>query len=64
MRFSRPMAVLGLLTSCFAVPAFAQAPIIPGQQTSGPVIQSTGMSIKVDDPTSSCPRDMCSRRSS
>lgn len=34
--------------------AAAQTPApapIPGQQMSGPVIQSTGMSIKVDDPT-------------
>ncbi len=31
--------------------AHAQVPVIPGQQASGPVIQSTGMSIKVDDPT-------------
>ena len=29
----------------------AQAQSIPGQQPSGPVIQSTGMSIKVDNPT-------------
>ncbi len=29
----------------------AQPPLVPGQQASGPVIKSTGMSIKVDDPT-------------
>lgn len=33
-----------------AVDAMAQSSI-PGQQQSGPVIQSTGMSIKVDNPT-------------
>ena len=38
-----------------AMAARAQAPSIPGQQTSGPVIQSTGMSIKVDDPTFGAP---------
>ncbi len=35
--------------------ARAQAPSIPGQQMSGPVIQSTGMSIRVDDPTFGAP---------
>ena len=29
----------------------AQNPVIPGLQPSGPVIQSTGMTVKVDDPT-------------
>lgn len=29
----------------------AQTTVLPGQQLSGPVIQSTGMSFKVDDPT-------------
>jgi intracellular sulfur oxidation DsrE/DsrF family protein len=46
--------VFGSLTlgvSCFAAPVIAQLPAIPGQQMSGPVINSTGMSIKVDDPT-------------
>jgi intracellular sulfur oxidation DsrE/DsrF family protein len=43
-----------LLSSVVAGLAAAQTPApapIPGQQMSGPVIQSTGMSIKVDDPT-------------
>ncbi len=31
--------------------AWSQATAIPGQQPSGPVIQSTGMTIKVDNPT-------------
>jgi len=33
----------------------AQGGAIPGQQPSGPVIQSTGMSIKVDNPTFAVP---------
>ncbi|MBL0169689.1 MAG: DsrE family protein [Gemmatimonadaceae bacterium] len=33
------------------VPVAVSAQAIPGQQPSGPVIQSTGMSIKVDNPT-------------
>ena len=33
----------------------AQAPAIPGHQPSGPVIQTTGMSIKVDNPTFTVP---------
>ena len=43
-----------VLSSAVAGLAAAQTPApapIPGQQMSGPVIQSTGMSIKVDDPT-------------
>lgn len=44
-------AVLATLVLIGAAPLAAQAPVIPGQQTSGPVIQSTGMSIKVDNPT-------------
>ncbi len=31
--------------------AHAQATVLPGQQMSGPIIQSTGPSFKVDDPT-------------
>lgn len=46
------MAVIGLAN---AESARAQAPLVPGQQRSGPVIQSTGMSIKVDDPTFAAP---------
>ncbi len=44
-------AALLLVAVVVSVTARAQAPVIPGQQMSGPVIQSTGMSIKVDDPT-------------
>lgn len=42
-------ALLAALALIVAVPVMAQG--IPGQQSSGPVIQSTGMSIKVDNPT-------------
>jgi intracellular sulfur oxidation DsrE/DsrF family protein len=35
----------------------AQGAPIPGMQSSGPVIQSTGMSIKVDDPTFDVSKD-------
>ncbi|MBP6773891.1 MAG: DsrE family protein [Gemmatimonadaceae bacterium] len=48
-------ATLALLALCIAAPLAAQAPVIPGQQPSGPVIQSTGMSIKVDNPTFTVP---------
>ena len=41
--------ILAAVTSSGATGA--QAPMLPGQQASGPVIQSTGMSFKVDDPT-------------
>jgi intracellular sulfur oxidation DsrE/DsrF family protein len=34
----------------------AQAPVPPGLQTSGPVIQSTGQSYKVDNPTFDVPK--------
>lgn len=44
-----------LASLLFAGTTGAQAPTIPGQQMSGPVIQSTGMSIKVDDPTFALP---------
>lgn len=37
--------------------ARAQASPIPGQQPNGPVIQSTGMSIKVDNPTFTVPEN-------
>lgn len=43
------------LTLFTAATLGAQAPAVPGQQMSGPVIQSTGMSIKVDDPTFTVP---------
>ncbi len=48
-----------LLAAPLQVPVQAQAPppAIPGQQRSGPVIQSTGMSIKVDDPTFRAPEN-------
>jgi intracellular sulfur oxidation DsrE/DsrF family protein len=52
VRFSplrRALALTAFLTAAAALGA--QAPTIPGQQMSGPVITSTGMSIKVDDPT-------------
>lgn len=50
-------AVLGTLVVSLAAPVAAQPPAIPGQQPSGPVIQSTGMSIKVDNPTFTVPDD-------
>ncbi len=49
-RRAAPFAV-AVLVLAIAEPARAQAPLVPGQQRSGPVIQSTGTSIKVDDPT-------------
>jgi len=51
------MATRTLLALALTVPASlaAQAPTIPGQQLSGPVIQSTGMSIKVDNLTFMAP---------
>ncbi len=52
-RFSalrRTLALTAFLTAPAAALG-AQTPAIPGQQMSGPVITSTGMSIKVDDPT-------------
>lgn len=55
-RLFRTAVTLGTLTACWAVPALAQAPVIPGQQPNGPVIQSTGMSIKVDNPTFVVPK--------
>lgn len=48
-------AVLATLVVILAAPVSAQPPAIPGQQSSGPVIQSTGMSIKVDNPTFTVP---------
>jgi intracellular sulfur oxidation DsrE/DsrF family protein len=45
------VAVFAALAALGTVPLAAQTPAIPGQQPSGPVIQSTGMSIKVDNPT-------------
>jgi hypothetical protein len=52
----RVAARAALLSTVIAGIAAAQTPApapapITGQQMSGPVIQSTGMSIKVDDPT-------------
>jgi intracellular sulfur oxidation DsrE/DsrF family protein len=38
-----------------SAPLLAQDAVIPGRQASGPVIQSTGMSIKVDNPTFAVP---------
>jgi intracellular sulfur oxidation DsrE/DsrF family protein len=50
---TRRLLALGVTIGGVAsvVPVHAQTPAVPGQQRSGPVIQSTGMSIKVDDPT-------------
>jgi intracellular sulfur oxidation DsrE/DsrF family protein len=42
------LLVLALSTACVA---HAQSPVLPGQQASGPVIQSTGMSFIVESPT-------------
>lgn len=52
----RTTAIIAALSVCWTLPARAQAPTIPGQQPSGPVIQSTGMSIKVDNPTFAVPK--------
>jgi intracellular sulfur oxidation DsrE/DsrF family protein len=41
--------------STLATLAHAQPGSVPGQQLSGPVIQSTGMSIAVDNPTFTVP---------
>jgi len=48
-------AVILTLAVTLAAPLAAQPPAVPGQQTSGPIIQSTGMSIKVDNPTFTVP---------
>ncbi len=48
-------AVIMTVALALAGPLAAQAPAIPGQQASGPIIQSTGMSIKVDNPTFTVP---------
>lgn len=47
-RRGRTSALAAALALTLSTQLFAQ---IPGQQASGPVIQSTGMSIKVDNPT-------------
>jgi len=44
-------AVIMIRAVTLAAPLAAQPPAIPGQQASGPITQSTGMSIKVDNPT-------------
>lgn len=45
------VAAILIAVSAGAPTLRAQTPAIPGQQASGPVIQSAGMTIKVDDPT-------------
>jgi intracellular sulfur oxidation DsrE/DsrF family protein len=52
---SRLTGFIGVLLSLSASTAAAQGTGIPGQQPSGPLIQSGGMSIKVDDPTFTVP---------
>jgi len=51
----RLAALITLVALAAPAAARAQATAIPGQQASGPVIQSAGMSIKVDDPTFTVP---------
>jgi intracellular sulfur oxidation DsrE/DsrF family protein len=53
---TRALLVAAATMACWTAPAWAQAPVIPGQQPNGPVIQSTGMSIKVDNPTFAVPK--------
>lgn len=59
--FSVPTAVrlcrrIAVVLACVAPHAlYAQTSVLPGQQASGPVIQSEGMSFKVDDPTFQIP---------
>ena len=50
-RTARAIALVAIALGTGTLAEAQQAPTIPGQQMSGPVIQSTGMSIKVDDPT-------------
>lgn len=50
-------AVCAALVSLCAVPE-ARAQMRPGQQASGPVIQSTGMSFKVENPTFPVPANL------
>jgi intracellular sulfur oxidation DsrE/DsrF family protein len=57
MRFASGVRVMAV-TMCVAGTATmlsAQTASAPGQQASGPVIQSAGMSFKVDDPTFAVP---------
>ncbi len=53
INLTRPRRALFATALLLVPPASlsAQAAAIPGQQPSGPVIQSTGMSMKVDNPT-------------
>ena len=44
-----------ILAACAAPRTSSGQPPLPGQQMSGPVIQSTGMSFKVEDPTFTIP---------
>jgi intracellular sulfur oxidation DsrE/DsrF family protein len=50
----RPLALLAA-ASFLSTPIAAQRPNVPGMQPSGPVINSTGFSIKVDAPTFAVP---------
>ncbi len=54
---ARAALILAALALATPTAAWSQAPAIPGQQPSGPVIQSTGMSIKVDNPTFAVPNN-------
>jgi intracellular sulfur oxidation DsrE/DsrF family protein len=53
VRSTRALRAIGALVATIAVTSSlnAQASPLPGQQMSGPLIQSTGMSFKVEDPT-------------
>lgn len=52
---SRTLGVLLAVTVLLPAAARAQRPNVPGMQPSGPVINSTGFSIKVDNPTFAVP---------
>ncbi|MEO7360479.1 MAG: DsrE family protein [Gemmatimonadaceae bacterium] len=49
------VAALGLTLSAIVTPSLSAQTPLPGQQQSGPVIQSTGMSFVVDNPTFEVP---------
>ncbi|MBC8085987.1 MAG: DsrE family protein [Phycisphaerae bacterium] len=56
MRALTKFSAAGLALVAFVAGSLsAQVAPLPGQQQSGPVIQSTGMSFKVDDPTFEVP---------
>jgi intracellular sulfur oxidation DsrE/DsrF family protein len=52
---SRTLGALLALSVLLPAAASAQRPNVPGMQPSGPVIKSTGFSIKVENPTFSIP---------